>query len=381
MVQRNHPGRGPADRHHRRVGLAYAFFGYLNGAAISTEHLGGVDKFTVGDSRSAASGAGMLVLTDPLGTPYTSTYALVNGLSRETANNQSPGSGCTAATSTRSYDPHGNTASVIDLNGYLTCYVNDQVTNLESNRVEGLDASIACSTVAGNGVTLPAGSRKVSTEWHPDWRIKTRQAEPGRLTTWVYNGQPDPFAGGTASCAPPVATLPGEGGSAAKPLVVLCKQVEQATTDTDGHLGVSAALQLNVPNRQWSYTYNQFGQVLTAKGPRTDIDDTTRYAYYNDTSFTDANGAGHTIGDLQTVTNALGKVTQYTQYDKSGRLLTVIDPNQVTTSITYQPRGWVSTVSVGGQTTRYDYHPTGLLERVTQPSTTTSSTSTTARIA
>jgi uncharacterized protein RhaS with RHS repeats len=258
---------------------------------------------------------------------------------------------------------------VIDLDGHLACYVNDQATNLESSRVEGLDASMACSTVAGNGAALPAGSRKVSTEWHPDWRLKTRQAEPGRLTTWVYNGQADPFAGGTASCAPPAATLPAEGGSVAKPIAVLCKQVEQATTDTDGHLGMSAALQANVPNRQWSYTYNQFGQVLTAKGPRTDIDDTTRYAYYTGTSFADGNGSGHTVGDLQTVTNALGKVTQYTQYDRSGRVLTVIDPNQVTTSITYHPRGWVGTVSVGGQTTRYDYHPTGLLKRVTQPST------------
>ena len=76
---------------------------------------------------------------------------------------------------------------------------------------------------------------------------------------------------------------------------------------------------------------------------------------------------GHTAGDLQTVTNALGKVTQYTQYDKAAHVLTMIDPNQVTTTMAYWPRGWLHTTTVGGQTTTYDYWPTGLLKRVTQP--------------
>ena len=202
----------------------------------------------------------------------------------------------------------------------------------------------------------------LSTQWHPDWRLRTKQAEPGKLTTWVYNGQPDPFnANATATCAPTTALLPD-----GKPIAVLCKQVEQATTDTDGHLGFTAALQSGVPNRVQSWTYNQYGQVLTAKDP---LNNSTTYAYYADTSFTgtDPNAVGHTLGDLQTVTNALGKVTQYTQYDKNGNLLQSTDPNGVVTTNTYDPRQRLTSTSVGGQTTTYAYWPTGLLKQMSQP--------------
>jgi uncharacterized protein RhaS with RHS repeats len=97
------------------VNVRYATFGYLNGAAVSTEHAAGVDKYSINDSRSTSSGAGTMVVTYPSGASYTSTYASVNGFSKETANTQPAGSGCSAATSARTYDANGNTASVVDL--------------------------------------------------------------------------------------------------------------------------------------------------------------------------------------------------------------------------------------------------------------------------
>jgi YD repeat-containing protein len=68
-------------------------------------------------------------------------------------------------------------------------------------------------------------------------------AEPGRLTTSIYNGQPDPFNGGqAASCAPANATFPG-----GQPIAVLCKEVSQATFDANGARGFSMGAQPQVP--------------------------------------------------------------------------------------------------------------------------------------
>jgi len=483
---------------------------------------------------------------------------------------------------------NGNVASTDDFNGKRTCFVHDASRNLEVARVEGLANTTVCSSVTPQGATLPAGSRKISTQWHPDRRSQTQLAEPGKLSTYVYNGQPDPFnANAIASCAPSTTTLPD-----GKPIVVLCKKVEQATLDLDGtkafglqgtpatagdpdfakvslllhmdgpagsaasdnsanpkavtaagtaqlsstqakfggsssafdgsgdywsllhsnefsiqagdftieawvyravggqqhyllskrsvtvsdgwewrinadntlqffHTGgmqvssatavpagswvhvaasrngstvrlfiagalvgtatfsdgventadtlkigvgndlsggfngyidevritkglarytaafavptaafgnsmtstqaIPSSMDASVPNRVWTYTYNQSGQVLTAKGPRTDVNDTTTYEYYADTT------ADHTVGDLKKVTNAKGQSTQYTLYNRAGQVLRMVDANTVTTDYTYDARQRLKSVSVGGQTTSYDYLPSGQLKRVTQP--------------
>lgn len=75
----------------------------------------------------------------------------------------------------------------------------------------GTEPSPACSAVtgAGTGAGLPTGSRKVSTQWHPDWSLASKVAEPGRITMSVYNGRPDPFNGNAiVSCAPGTVLLP-----------------------------------------------------------------------------------------------------------------------------------------------------------------------------
>ena len=365
------------------LGQTYATFGYDQaGVAISTQHIGGVDKYTSSYSISpsihtseifdntnkilyrwhdwvAPSGLEIIV---PTGGVTALGAVNVNGRVRTVSKSQPAGSGCAASTSAMSYDANGNIASRDDFNGNRVCYVSDLSRNLESVRVEGLSNTATCSTYTAANATLPAGSRKVSTVWHPDWRLETKVAEPGRLTTKVYNGQPDPFNGNSiASCAPAGALLPD-----GKPIAVLCKQVEQATTDTDGHFGLSATLQAGVPNRQRSWSYNQYGQVLTEVDP---LNNTTTYAYYTTTSFTgaDPNAVGRTIGDLQSVTNALGQVTNYTQYNKSGQVLQMSDANGVVTTNTYDLRQRLLSTSVAGQTTSYSYDPVGQLTKVTQP--------------
>jgi len=321
-----------------------------NGAAVSSLE-GGII------STSVQRNGLQTTVTGPLGAISNMSFQAMAGQTMLSSKSQPAGSGCAASTSNQVFDANGNATQKDDFNGNRVCTAFDLTRNLESVRVEGLATTAACSGLTTSGAILPAGSRKSSTQWHPDWRLATRLATPGHLVTRVYNGQPDPFNGNAiASCAPPAALLPD-----GKPIVVLCKTVDQATTDVDGSQGYAATLQAGVPSRVSTWTYNQFGQVLSAKGPRTDVNDTTNYAYYTDTTI------DHTLGDLQTLTNAAGQVTQYTKYSKLGQSLEMIDPNGVVTTNTYDVRARLTSTSIGGQTTTYAYDAAGQLIKVTLP--------------
>ena len=286
-------------------------------------------------SNQLAFGTNSTTLTDPLGTPYTYTFQTLLGVTKSTGVSQPPGAGCSASSSSITYDANGNIATRTDFNNNLTTYTYDLTRNLETKRVEA---------------SGKPESRTISTAWHNYWRLPLKVAEPQKLTTWAYNGD----AG--AYCAPTTASVPGSNG-VAQPIGVVCQRTEQATTDINGSLGFTATT-IGTP-RTWSYTYNSAGQVLTLDGPRTDVIDRTTLAYYSDTTAT------HTQGDLATLTNALGHVTQFATYDKAGRPLTFTDPNTVTTTLTYWPRGWLKSRSLGGQTTTYDYDDVGQLTRLT----------------
>ncbi len=83
--------------------------------------------------------------------------------------------------------------------------------------------------------------------------------------------------------------------------------------------------------RAWNWTYGTLGRVLTATDPD---NNPTTYAYYSDT---DPNLGER--GQVQTITNAAGHVTQITGYDANGRPLTITDPNGLITTSAYDPRG------------------------------------------
>jgi YD repeat-containing protein len=334
-------------------GVRFATYRYDASAnAVATEHANGVALHSL-----IYNADGSTTVTDPSGASRVHTFQTTLGVVKAVGRSQPAGSGCAASTSALSYDVNGNVASEDDFNGNRVCKSHDLTRNLESVRVQGLATAQTCSAVTAANAALPTGSRKVSTQWHPDWRLATRTAEPGRITTSVYNGQPDPFAGNAiASCAPSTALLPD-----GKPIVVLCKSVEQATTDANGALGFSAALQSGVVNRVSQWSYNQFGQVLSHDGPRTDVSDLTTYTYHPATT------VDVTQGDLATMSNAAGKVASYTKYNKHGQLLQSTDPNGVVTVNSYDLRQRLLSTSVGGQTTGYTYDAAGQLTRMTRP--------------
>lgn len=372
--------------------VVHATIGYdASGRAISSVLAGGVESYAVAYTQPPVvevtdvyDSANNIVISTrswraPVGTSVTlpngtnsQMGALArNGLSKLTSQSQPAGSGCAASSSTQTYDANGNTESKDDFNGHRVCYGYDSSRNLELARVEGLPGGPTgtnCATVTGAGASLPPGARKVSTQWHPEWRLAERVAEPNRITYLVYNGRPDPFTeGATAWCAPSAPNLPG-----GQPIAALCKRVEQATSDATGAAGLNAAPEDGVPLRVTSWTYNSYGQILTQTDP---TGHTTTNTYYPSTSFAgnSPDAEGHTAGDLATVTTPptparpQGLTTVYDTYDRSGRVRQMTDPNGVATTFSYHPRGWLKSATTAGQTASYEYWPTGLLKLVTRP--------------
>lgn len=369
------------------LGQRHSSYGYDSmGRAVSTELAGSTQRFAVTYAQAPSwtvtetyvpgvdvvwrdhrwqSPVGTVVV-DPLGNSIVMQASSSSGMPRLSSQSQPAGSGCDASASSASYDDRNNVVRQDDFTGNRSCMAYDLV-NRETARVSGLrggSAGDACEPSLSSGGSLPVGSRKVSTAWHPQWSLRTKRAEPGRIVTSVYNGQPDPFSGNAvASCAPATALLPDN-----NPIAVLCRQAEQATTDPDGAQGFAAPLQAGVPAREQRWTYNEHGQVLTHDGPRTDVSDITTHEYYTDTAFTGADpyAVGHTRGDLKQTTSPAGHITRYTLYNKLGQLLQMVDPNDVVTSHTYDLRQRLTSTTVAGQTTNYAYWPTGLIQRITQ---------------
>lgn len=119
-------------------------------------------------------------------------------------------------------------------------------------------------------------------------------------------------------------------------------------------LALTAALgNAHAAERNWSYTYTAQGLVETADGPRTDVADVTTYAY-------DAQGR------LTQVTNALGHITQLSNFDSYGNPQTVVDANGVTTTLTYTAQGWLASVSTAGSTTSFTHDAIGQITKVTR---------------
>ena len=363
------------------------------GRAINSQLAGGVDAYSVAYGSSPPQ-VGVTVVYDPntdRATRYhswqattppvvtlpdntTTTLAsvMVHGYPRVMSKSQPAGSGCGPSASSTAYDSVGNATSIDDFNGNRVCYAYD-TSKRETVRVEGLpggSGGASCPAVIAPGSLLPAGARKISSQWFsawPLWRLPARVAEPGRIVSYVYNGQPDPLAGAgaLASCAPASATVPPYNS----PIVVLCRKVEQATTDVNGAQGSAAQAQPNVPLREEKWAYNADGQVVAHDGPRQDVADVTSYEYFAETSFVgpDPIAVGHTRGDLRRIVDAQGQVTSFDLYNKTGQLLQTTDPNGVATTFTYDARQRLTRWTVGGLATVVEYWPTGLLKRVIEP--------------
>ena len=316
----------------------YATYQYAaDGRAVDTQHANGVNKYGL-----TYNANGSTSVTDPLGTVRTSQFASILGVVKNTGTNQPAGPGvgntCPAAANAIAYDANGNISRRTDFNGNGTCYAYN-ARNLETTRVEGLAPGKACPPdLVSYSPAANTVERKITTQWHATWRVPTGFAEPKRLTTLVW--------GGTNS-------LCGAAGA-------LCTLTQQATNDANGGQKFSATTTGTA--RTWNTTYNALGQPRIIDGPRTDVVDKTTYAYYPDTE-TKVNNRKQ----LNTITNNIGHVTTYADYDANGRPGTITASNGVISTLLYTPRGQLKTVTTSGRATQLTYYPNGLLNTVTTP--------------
>lgn len=341
-------------------GLRYSTYGYdAQGRAISTELGGGVNKYSVTYSTppvvslsQVEDAAGVTIrshewvapsgatLTLPNGQTATLDSTNVQGLNLLTSTSQPAGSGCAASTSSQAFDAKGNITSVDDFAGQRSCFAYD-AKNQETVRVEGLANTVACASVLPANASLPTGSRKTTTSYHPDWAKPTEVNAPGSKTSTVYHGQSDPFNTNQVANCTTAPALPN-----GKPLPLVCKSVVRATL-ANGTIDTNVAAVTN------TYSYDAQGRILSATDT---LGRTTGYSYYASTAFTGAvpSETGVTLGDLQSITAPGGFVSTFNSYDRMGKVLKTTDPKGVVTDIAYTPRGWVSTVTTlaPGQTAR-----------------------------
>lgn len=269
-------------------------------------------------------------VTLPNGSTVGLGSALRHGSLQLERRSQPAGAGCDASQSAMALDDSGNPTVKDDFAGARTCHAYDKARRLETVRVEGLDRSASCAALLSPEAPLPPGARKISTRWHPVWPIAEMVASAGQIETRVYNDRPDPFAeGATARCMP---WLYGDGLPNDVQPAAMCRQVRHATTDNNGGLGFSAALDTAVPTRDERWTYTAQGQPLSHDGPRTDVADLTTWRYHGTTT------ASARAGDLAEVRNGIGQAMRFDAWSPTGLLVTYRDANGVATQLRYDRR-------------------------------------------
>jgi RHS repeat-associated protein len=160
-------------------------------------------------------------------------------------------------------------------------------------------------------LTDPTGNW-TETAWHPTFRLPVQiTTAEGRVTTFIYDAKGN---------------------------------LKTKTVTADG------------TSQTWQYTYTN-GLLTRVNGPRTDVSDITNYTY-------------DTLGNLASITNALGHIVQIPSYDVHGRPLTVVAPNLVTTTFAYDLRGRLTSLNRAGYITTYEYDAAGLPRQITFPNQT-----------
>jgi RHS repeat-associated protein len=304
-----------------------------SGQATNDQRAGGVASYTV-----TYNSDGSADVLDPLGTSRHHGMTTMFGVPYVTSVNGTCES-CSPTTGW-AYDFNGQLNQSTDFNGNVTTYQHDG---------EGL----LTGTVEGSGSSTP---RPIQTDWNDTLHVPTERRwldynyNIVTKTDWVYNARGQALA----ECR-------------------IDMSVSAAASYTCVATGTSPA-----GVRRSTYTYCDavgsgcplVGLLLTSTGPRTDLTQITTYSYYTTSSATNCGtpgGACYQAGDLYQITDALGHLTTYASYDGAGRVTRITDANGVNTDMTYTPRGWLASRSVGGAATTFTYMPYGEVQTITDP--------------
>ena len=320
-------------------GNRYATYAYdSNGYAIQSQLAGGVFNYEVNYPASLGSSA---TVTDPLGMTRSYTYGVQGGRVAVLSSSQMS-EDRTLVERTK----HPESLILADSHS-RTQFAGNGLVYLETD-FNGNYMIHHWDTTNAQLQSVQSSGRTTSFAWGAPNGRPSQIAGPGQIQSYVYNGFADPTNGGAPlTCGGSLNSTVLAGSNAP----VLCKRIIQATTDTTGSNGLSSTIDATVPTRVWSFTYNDFNEVLTETDP---LNNTTRYSY-------------SALGVLQSVTNALNQTTQFTQWDAAGAVLQAIDPNGVPTNFTYDALERLTSVSTAGQTTSYTYNPVGDISVITKP--------------
>lgn len=153
--------------------------------------------------------------------------------------------------------------------------------------------------------------RTTSTTWLSSYRLPTLVQEQGRSTEYTY------FPNGDL----------------------------QSKTITDESTGISKTRQ---------YAYISPGFIQSIDGPRTGVQDIIQLEY--DTS-----------GNVSKLTNEVGHATLFRDYDAHGNVGTIVDPNGVATSLQYDERQRITSVSKLNAVWSFQYDSVGNMISVSGP--------------
>ena len=112
--------------------------------------------------------------------------------------------------------------------------------------------------------------------------------------------------------------------------------------------------------RATSFQYDVRGRLVSVDGPRTDVADVTTIAYWRCS-------AGGKCGEISTITDALGHVTEFTDYDALRQPTRIVERSGRVIELAYDARQRVIRSTSAGRATSYEHDPRGGLISLTDP--------------
>lgn len=293
------------------VAKRYATFAYdANGKAISTEHAGGMERFTF-----SYDSATQTTVRDASNKEQVLTFLTAMGIQNiVSSSNQSDGKSLTQL-----FDENNNLICKKNEEGRITTFSYNS-TNQKTTMTEGLTGT--CTSPQNTSVTKTTTFTYISPLLNVLTSIESPSVLSGQTKKILLTYDDNRFS-----------TLPTE-----------IKEL--------GYTPSGSTIEKKI-----NLTYNAHGQIISLDGARTDSNDTTTFTYYDCTT-------GGRCGQMQTVTNSVGQVIHFEAFDANGRVLELTDPNGLKTNYQYDEQGRVKEIKqtppTGSvRTTSYAYTPAG----------------------
>lgn len=334
-------------------GVRYETVKYNAGhRAYYTEFAGGVDATTIDYAVYVMNGVKPVTVKGPLGA--TSNYGFVDtgkGRIMPSGGSAACGTQCNQPYKAMTYDANGYPASVKDFKG-ITTRTTYTADGLLAEQVDAADTPQQRTTTTTWDSALRLPLSRV---------VKNSAGVAVSSSSWKYN---------------------------ALGLEVARCEVDPANSAAVGY-ACGAASDAPAGVRQWTTAYcsavdatqcPQVGLVLAEDGPRSDVQDVTRYSYYltaDESGCGVLGGSCHRPGDLQSETNALGQVTTRLAYDRNGRVSRLRDATGTIHDFGYSTRGKLTSVierdsvdgaaSTNDRVTSLSYDATGNVASIVDP--------------